>query len=67
MSSAIPAVMFLGLSKGGFSSVGMVATPLVAIVMGPLEAAALLLPIILIRMLCRCGSIAAPGTPGTLK
>jgi len=46
---AIPAVMFLGLSKGGFSSVGMVATPLVAIVMGPLEAAALLLPIILIQ------------------
>jgi hypothetical protein len=34
---AIPAVMFLGLSKGGFSSVGMVATPLVAVVMGPLE------------------------------
>jgi len=46
---AIPAVMFLGLSKGGFSSVGMVATPLVAIVMGPLEAAALLLPIILVQ------------------
>ena len=46
---AIPAVMFLGLSKGGFSSVGMVATPLVAVVMGPLEAATLLLPIILIQ------------------
>ncbi len=46
---AIPAVMFLGLSKGGFSSVGMMATPLVAVVMGPLEAAALLLPIILIQ------------------
>jgi hypothetical protein len=46
---AIPAVMFLGLSKGGFSSVGMAATPLVAIVMGPLEAAALLLPIILVQ------------------
>src|SRR3954470_16271371 len=46
---AVPAVMFLGLSKGGFSSVGMVATPLVAIVMGPLEAAALLLPIILVQ------------------
>src|SRR3978361_1489780 len=46
---AIPAVICLGLSKGGFSSVGMVATPLVAIVMGPLEAAALLLPIILVQ------------------
>lgn len=46
---AVPAVMFLGLSKGGFSSIGMVSTPLVAIVMGPLEAAALLLPIILVQ------------------
>src|SRR6476469_3071214 len=47
--AAIPAVMFLGLSKGGFSSVGMVATPLVAIVMGALDAAALLLPISLVQ------------------
>jgi uncharacterized membrane protein YfcA len=46
---AVPAVMCLGLSKGGFSSIGMIATPLVAIVMGPLEAAALLLPIILVQ------------------
>src|ERR1051326_7294365 len=46
---AVPAVMCLSLSKGGFSSVGMVATPLVAIVMGPLEAAALLLAVILIQ------------------
>jgi uncharacterized membrane protein YfcA len=46
---AIPAVVFLGLSKGGFSGIGMVSTPLVAIVMPPLEAAAILLPILLVQ------------------
>src|SRR3569833_601029 len=45
----VPAVIFLGLSKGGFSGIGMVATPLVAIILPPLEAAAILLPIILIQ------------------
>ena len=46
---AIPAVIFLGLSKGGFSGIGMVSTPLVALVMPPLEAAAILLPILLVQ------------------
>jgi uncharacterized protein len=46
---ACPAVIFLGLSKGGFSGIGMVATPLLALVMPPLEAAAILLPIILLQ------------------
>ena len=44
---AIPAVVCLGLSKGGFTGIGMVATPLLALIMPPLEAAALLLPILL--------------------
>ncbi len=44
---AIPAVMFLGLSKGGFSAVGTAATPLLALYLRPLEAAALLLPILI--------------------
>ena len=46
---AIPAVIFLGLSKGGFSGIGMVSTPLLALIMPPLEAAAMLLPIILVQ------------------
>ena len=46
---ALPAVVFLGLSKGGFSGIGMVSTPLVALVMPPLEAAAILLPILLVQ------------------
>jgi len=44
---AIPAVTMLGLAKGGFAGVGMVATPLLAIFVPPLEAAAILLPILL--------------------
>jgi uncharacterized protein len=46
---AIPAVVFLGLSKGGFSGVGMISTPLLALILPPLEAAALLLPILLVQ------------------
>lgn len=47
--AAIPAVIFLGLSKGGFSGIGMVSTPLLALILPPLEAAAILLPIILLQ------------------
>ena len=44
---AIPAVIFLGLAKGGFSGVATGAKPLLALYLPPLEAAALLLPIVL--------------------
>jgi uncharacterized membrane protein YfcA len=44
---AVPAVVALGLSKGGFSGVGQIGTPLLALIMPPLEAAAILLPIML--------------------
>lgn len=43
------AVAILGLSKGGFAGIGMLSTPLVALVMGPLSAAALMLPIMLVQ------------------
>jgi uncharacterized membrane protein YfcA len=42
-------VICLGIAKGGFSGIGMVATPLLALIMPPLEAAAILLPIILLQ------------------
>jgi uncharacterized membrane protein YfcA len=45
--AAIPAVVILGLAKGGFASVGNMATPLLALYLPPLEAAALLLPILI--------------------
>ena len=44
---AVPAVLALGLSKGGLAGVGQMALPLLALVMPPLEAAAIMLPIMI--------------------
>jgi len=44
---AVPAVLAVGLSKGGFAGVGLLATPLLSLYLPPLEAAALLLPILI--------------------
>lgn len=49
LAVAIPAVIALGLAKGGFAGVGTISTPLVALVMPPFEAAALLLPILIVQ------------------
>jgi len=46
---AIPAVTFLGLAKGGFAGIGMAATPLMALTVPPLQAAAILLPILMVQ------------------
>jgi uncharacterized protein len=46
---AIPAVTLLGLSKGGFAGLGMVTTPMLALIMPPLQAAAILLPLLIIQ------------------
>ena len=43
------AVILLGLSKGGFAGVGAVATPLLALVTGPVAAAAIILPLLLVQ------------------
>lgn len=40
-------ILFLGLSKGGFSSIGMIATPLMALAIPPVQAAAIVLPILI--------------------
>ncbi|GGL20428.1 sulfite exporter TauE/SafE family protein [Caulobacter rhizosphaerae] len=44
---AIPAVILLGLAKGGFAGIGVVAVPLMALVISPVLAAAITLPILL--------------------
>jgi uncharacterized membrane protein YfcA len=44
---AIPAVTALGLSKGGFAAFGSLATPLLALYLPPLEAAAIILPLLI--------------------
>jgi uncharacterized protein len=46
---AIPAVTALGLGKGGFSGAGILATPLLATVLPPLQAAAIILPILIVQ------------------
>jgi uncharacterized membrane protein YfcA len=43
------AVTLLGLAKGGFTGVGMVATPLLALIIPPLQAVAIMLPILLLQ------------------
>jgi uncharacterized protein len=44
---ALTAVTALGLGKGGFAGIGMMAAPLLALYVPPLQAAAILLPILL--------------------
>ncbi len=64
---AVPAVIMLGLSKGGFSGIGMVATPLLALLLPPLEAAAILLPIILLQDAMSCWVYRRVWDPWNLK
>ncbi len=47
--AAIPAVVLLGLAKGGFAGIGMLALPLMALVVSPVQAAAITLPILLVQ------------------
>lgn len=44
---AVPAVILLGLSKGGFTGLGALATPLIALGIDPIRGAAILLPILI--------------------
>ena len=47
--AAIPAVFLMGLSKGGFSGLSVIAIPLIALVVSPVKAAALMLPILIVQ------------------
>jgi uncharacterized membrane protein YfcA len=46
---AVPAVILLGLSKGGFAGLGALSLPVVAFVTDPVRAAAILLPILIVQ------------------
>lgn len=48
-AAAVPAVILLGLSKGGFSGIGSLALPLMALAISPVQAAAIMLPILLVQ------------------
>jgi len=43
------AVTLVGLAKGGFTGVGMVGTPMLALIVPPLQAVAIMLPILLVQ------------------
>jgi len=47
--AATIAVTMLGLSKGGFAGVGALALPLIALTISPVQAAAILLPILIVQ------------------
>jgi uncharacterized membrane protein YfcA len=46
---AVPAVLLIGLAKGGFSGLGALAMPLIALGMDPVQGAAILLPILIVQ------------------
>ncbi len=46
---AIPAVILLGLAKGGFAGIGTLSVPMIALVVPPVQAAAITLPILMVQ------------------
>ena len=46
---AVPAVILLGLSKGGFAGLGALSLPALAMAVSPVRAAAILLPILIVQ------------------
>ena len=46
---AVPAVILVGLGKGGFSGLGLLSFPLMALVAPPIQAAAIILPILMVQ------------------
>jgi len=48
-ATAIPAVILLGLSKGGFAGLGVLGMPLMALTIPPVQAAAITLPILIVQ------------------
>lgn len=48
-ATAVPAVILLGLSKGGFAGLGVLGMPLMALTIPPVQAAAITLPILMVQ------------------
>jgi uncharacterized membrane protein YfcA len=46
---AIPAVILLGLAKGGFSGIGVLGVPLITLAISPVQAASITLPILIVQ------------------
>lgn len=45
---AVPAMIVLGLSKGGFASIGVLTVPILALTISPVQAAGIVLPILIL-------------------
>ena len=48
-AAMVPAVILMGLSKGGFAGLGLLSLPLMALIVSPVQAAAIMLPILIIQ------------------
>lgn len=48
-AAAIPAVMIMGLAKGGFAGISILAVPLLTLVVSPVQAASITLPILIVQ------------------
>ncbi|PSC06999.1 hypothetical protein SLNSH_01055 [Alsobacter soli] len=46
---AVPAVVLMGMSKGGFSGLGLISMPMLALAISPVTAAAIMLPILIVQ------------------
>jgi len=64
---AIPAVTALGLSKGGFSGLGTIALPLLALAISPVQAMGLLIPILMTQDVVTIWSYRRTWDAGLLK
>lgn len=49
LAAMVPAVILMGLSKGGFAGLGLLSLPLMALVVSPVQAAAIMLPILMVQ------------------
>jgi len=45
----VPAVILMGLAKGGFAGLGLLSLPLMALVVSPVQSAAIMLPILIVQ------------------
>ena len=48
-AAAVPATIVVGLSKGGFTGLSVLGQPLLALVMSPIQAAAIILPVLIVQ------------------
>jgi hypothetical protein len=55
-AAALPAVLVLGLAKGGFGSVGLLVVPILSLVVSPVQAAGIVLPILVLSDLVALAS-----------